>query len=109
MPKFAELTAEMKELKGKRCWDEHTWTPELQDRFQKIRDLFTDPECRCRSHPMAVGGPGAGENVLITDYSKEGIGAILHQVQYGISRFIGANEQNYHSSVKSENTLVEHW
>ena len=52
-------------------------------------------------HPMALGEPGAGEYILITDYSKEAMGAIQHRV----TRFIGAKgrkcrayEKNYHSS-----------
>ena len=39
---------------------------------------------------MALGEPGAGEYILITDYSKDAIGAILHQVQPGATRYIGA-------------------
>ena len=51
-----------------------------------------------------LGEPGAGEYILITDYSKDAIGAILHQVQPGATRYIGAKGRkcraygkNYHS------------
>ena len=54
---------------------------------------------------MALGEPGAGEFILITDFSKEAVGAILHQVQHGITRFNEAKgrkcrgyKMNYHSS-----------
>ena len=105
LPKFAELTAEMNEVKTKKHWQPDTWTEELQGKFQQVKDLFTDPAGACRAHPMALGEPGAGEFILITDYSKDAVGAILHQVQHGVTRFIGAKgrkcrgyEQNYHSS-----------
>ena len=54
---------------------------------------------------MALGDPGAGEFTLTTDFSKEAMSGVLHQVQHGIERFIGAKgrkcrgyERNYHSS-----------
>ena len=40
---------------------------------------------------MALGEPGAGEYILITNYSKDAIGAILHQVQHGS---LGQKEKN---------------
>ena len=66
------------------CWDEHTWT------------TWT---------PKYKTGSKRLEIFLQTQKAD----AILHQVQHGIIRFIGAYEQNYHSSVKSDNTTVEHW
>ena len=89
LPKF-EVRVEMNKLKGKSCWERHTMIPELQERFQKIKGIFTDPECRCRTKPMALGEPGAGQYVLITDYSKDAIGTILHHVKHGVTQFIGA-------------------
>ena len=95
----------MNEVKTKRKWGVDTWTSELQDKFQQIKDLFTDPAGACHAHPMTLGEPGAGEFILITDYSKEAEGAILHQVQHEIIRFIGLKgrkcrgyKMNYHSS-----------
>ena len=67
LPQFAELTAEMNEVKTKRHWEADTWTPELQSKFQQIKDLFTDPAGGSRAHPMALGEPGAGEYILITE------------------------------------------
>ena len=105
LPQFAELTAEMNEVKTKRRWEADTWTPELQSKFQQIKDLFTEPAGGCRGHPMALGEPGTGEYILITDCSKEAVGAILHQLQHRVTRFIEAKgrkcrayEKNYHSS-----------
>ena len=66
LPKFAELTAEMNEVKTKKRWEEDTWTTELQSKFQQVKDLFTDPAGAYRTHPMALGEPGAGEFILIT-------------------------------------------
>ena len=74
LPKFAELTAEMNEVKTKKRWEADTWTLELQRKFQQVKDLFTDPAGACRAHPMALGEPGAGEFILITDYSKDAEG-----------------------------------
>ena len=52
-----------------------------------------------------LGEPGAGKYILIMDYSKDAVCAILHQVQHGVTRFIGAKgrkcrtyEKYYHSS-----------
>ena len=54
---------------------------------------------------MDLGDPGAGEFTLTTDFSKEPMSGVLHQVQHGVERFIGAKgrmcrgyEHNYHSS-----------
>ena len=114
----------MNEVKTKRRWEEDTWTLELQSKFQKVKDLFTDPASACRTHPMAPRVvPGR-----------------THQVQHGVTQFIGAKgrkcrayEQNYHSSkgellaldyrlkkfskflhkgpftVRSDNSTVIHW
>ena len=48
-----------------------TWTPELQSRFQQIKDCSQTLHAgECRANPMALGEPGLGEYILITDYSK---------------------------------------
>ena len=54
------LRTELNEVKTKHNWEADTWIPELQSRFQLIKDLFTDPAGGCRAYPMALGEPGAG-------------------------------------------------
>ena len=53
---------------------------------------------------MALGEPGTGEYILITDYSKEADGPILHQVRHGWPGLLRQKEENavpeknYHNS-----------
>ena len=54
---------------------------------------------------MTLDDQGAGEFTLTTDFSTEAMSGVLHQVQHGVERFIGAKvrkcrgyERNYHSS-----------
>ena len=82
----------MNELKTKRNWEADAWTSELQRKFQQIKDLFTDPAGGCCAHPKALGEPGAGEYILITDYSKDAICVFLHlgellALDYGLKKF----------------------
>ena len=89
----------MNGMKAKRKWEVGEWDSKLANQFQELKDLF------CCAFPIALGDPGAGEFTLTTDFSKEAMSGVLHQVQHGVERFIGAKgrkcrgyERNYHSS-----------
>ena len=82
-----------------------SWDSKLANQFQELKDLFCLEGGPCRAFPMALGDPGAGEFTITTDFSKEAMSRVLHQVQHSIERFIGAKgrkcrgyERNYHSS-----------
>ena len=98
LPGFAEVTANLNEVKNKRTV---TWTTEMINNFNILKDMFTAAPCRA---PPDFS-PGAKPFTLTIDFSKNAVGAILSQEQQGKDRFLGVKgrkcrtyECNYHSS-----------
>ena len=71
----------MNSMKAKRRWEEGDWDSRLADQFQEWKDLFCLEGGPCRAFPMALGDPGAGEFTLTTDFWKEAMSGVVHQVQ----------------------------
>ena len=70
----------MNTLKTKKVWGPDDWTPNIQDQFDTLKELFCREGGPVRAHPMVPDGGKAGEFVLMTDWSAHAMAGVLHQV-----------------------------
>ena len=108
IPRFAQLTAPMNELRNKRHLAPGDWSEECKQNMQILKDTFATPGL-LRRYPLAPDDPNAGKMEVHIDFSAKGMAACLYQVQFKDGepklRFIDASgrktlayEKNYHSS-----------
>ena len=106
IPEFSKLTNSMNSLRNKRKLTEEDWTPEIDNNFKVLIEMFLTPGGPIRRFPIPLGQEGGGEFILHVDWSKWGIAGVLYQRQHERSPvFIGAAgrktleyEEGYHSS-----------
>ena len=98
LPGFVNVTAELNSVKNNRLI---VWTPEMINNFNTLKQMFA--AALCRATPDF--SPTAKPFILIIDFSKTAIGAVLSQEQNNVERFLGVKgrkcrtyESNYHSS-----------
>ena len=93
IPQFSEIASPLHELtqKGRK----YHWSARCQEAFETLKEKLTES-------PVLGYPREAGEFVLDTDASGEGLGAVLHQVQEGkevvisyFSRALSPSERRY--------------
>ena len=102
LPGYATRAASLHAVKNQTHIE---WTPALEDDFKWIRDSFLSPKIRAAPDWETTS---SSPFILTTDWSKEGMGYTLSQVQCGTEKLISAGgrkcspfEANY-ASYKGE-------
>ena len=95
---YSYLTNEMNTMKTQKQFE---WTPEMEDKFKKLKAKFAEQPVRAYPDYSDNSEPFQ----LSVDFSCENLGAVLTQVQDGEERLIGVAgrkttpyERNYHST-----------